>query len=65
MYSSFCDSIETFDEKLVTAIGNVKLVPDDTGIVEEQLRAIHYFGKETELNVLVQVCKDQYTYSSY
>ena len=61
MYSSFCDSIETFDEKSATAFGNVKLVPDDTGIVAEQLRAIHYFGKETELNVLVQACKDQYT----
>lgn len=60
MFSAFCDSIDSVDGKFATAIGDMKMIPDDTAIVEEQLRAIHYFGKETELNVLIQVCKDQY-----
>ena len=36
------------------------MIYDDTAIVESQLRAIEYFGKETEMNSLIQLCKDQY-----
>lgn len=58
MYSSFCDTIESANDKL-TVTGS-KEVQDDTVIVEQQLSAIEYFGKQSELDLLIQDCKDKY-----
>ena len=57
MYSAFCESIEREDEKLPDTMTRDE---DDHVIVEQQLRAIEFFGKQSELELLIQVCKNNY-----
>eukprot|EP01035_Chromulina_nebulosa_P021881 gene21881-28324_t len=62
VFIAFCESIEREEEKLTDTMtrDEKEEVPDDHVIVEQQLRAIEYFGKQSELELLIQVCKNNY-----